>query len=176
MSSAETLISLEDALALLIATERASGEGFISIDAENMIVLASPLLEKMWGYEQGELVGKPVQTLIPPHYRADHTTGVQRFAAEDRKATAFNWAAVEAYRKDGTTFPIHIRIVRVADSERFLLAAAVRSAVPYHQVRGVAEEALMLAEQGAERVQLVESLRRLLDQIEQLNLAAELPD
>jgi PAS domain S-box-containing protein len=167
------VVSRDEAQAVLTAAGKASGEGFISISAENIIVMASPLLEEMWGYEPGELVGKPVQTLIPPRYREYHTAGVKNFVEEDKQATAFDWAAVEGFRKDGTEFPIHIRIVRVPHQGRFLLVAAVRNAEPYHQARSAVEEALKLAQQGADHAELVKCLRQALKEVELLNLAME---
>ena len=164
-------IRAEEIEVLLKTFTEASGEGFIAINAHSIIVLASPLLESMWGYERGEFLGKPVQILMPRRYRADHTAGVRRFVTEDRKATSGEWSEVEALHKDGTEFPIHIRILRVQHEGPFLLAAAVRSAVPYQRARLAIEEALKLAQSEVEPAALAQHLRRALDAIEQLNLA-----
>jgi PAS domain S-box-containing protein len=166
-------ISLEDAQALLNTFTLASGEGFIAINTKNLIVLASPLLEAMWGYEPGELVGKPVQILMPLRYRKDHTAGVRRFVMEDKQATSGHWSEVEALHKNGSEFLIHIRIMRVQHEGRFLLAAAVRSAVPYQRARMAVEEALELVQQNSEPAALVGYLQQALEAIEQLNLAKD---
>jgi PAS domain S-box-containing protein len=162
-------IRVEEAQPILNTLVQASGEGFIVIDAQNIIILASPLLESIWGYEPGELVGKPVQTLMPHRYRADHTAGVRRFVMENRKETSGEWAEVEALHKDGTEFTIHIRFMRVQHEGRFLLAAAVRSASPYQRARLALEAALKLVQHETDVWQA--QLHQALEAVEQLNLA-----
>jgi PAS domain S-box-containing protein len=162
-------IRADEAEIVLNTFALASGEGLIAIDAHSIIVLASPLLEAIWGYEPGELVGKPVQTLMPRRHRADHTAGVRRFVMEDRKATSGEWAAVDALHKDGTEFPVYIRFMRVPHEGRFLLAAAVRSAAPYHRARLAIEAALQMAQHGNEVDSWVSHLQGALDAVEQFN-------
>src|SRR5436305_598670 len=112
-------LSLEETPALLNTLAQASGDGFISINTKNQIVLASPLIDAMWGYETGELIGKPVQILMPLRYRKDHTAGVRNFVHENKQATSGHWSEVEALHKDGSEFLIHIRIMRVQYEGRF---------------------------------------------------------
>lgn len=162
-------IRANEAEALLNTFAQASGEGFIAIDAQSIIVQASPLLETMWGYDPGELVGKPVQTLMPRRYRPDHTAGVRRFVMEDKKATSGEWSEVEALHKDGTEFTIYIRILRVQHEGRFLLAAAVRNAAPYLRARLAIEETLKLTEHAAETDAWVSHLHQAFEAIEQLD-------
>jgi PAS domain S-box-containing protein len=166
-------ISLEETQALLNTFAQASGEGFIAINMKNLIVFASPVLEAMWGYEPGELLGRPVQILMPLHYRKDHTAGVRRFVMEDKMATSGHWSEVEALHKEGAEFPIHIRIMRVQYEGRFLLAAAVRSAVPYQRARLAIEEALRLAQPDVDATTWTVHVREALEAIEQLNLARD---
>lgn len=160
-------IRAEEAEALLKTFAQASGEGFIAIDAQSIIVLASPLLETIWGYEPGELAGKPVQILMPRRHRPDHTAGLRRFVMEDRKATSGDWAEVDALHKDGTEFTIHIRFMRVQHEGRFLVAAAVRSAIPYQRARLAIEESLKLTQH--ETAVRVSQLHQALEALEQLN-------
>ena len=166
-----TDISLEEVRALLNTLALASGEGFISIDEKNLIVLASPMLEALWGYDSGELVGKPVQTLMPLRHRKDHTAGVRNFVHENRQMTSGDWSEVDALHKDGSEFPIHIRIMRVQHAGRFLLAAAVRNAAPYQQAHMALKEALKLAQQQMVSPELKTHLQRAVEAIELLNFA-----
>lgn len=118
-------ISQQEVQAIFNTLALASGEGFIAINGQNQIVFASPLLEAMWGYGTGELVGQPVQSLMPLRYEEAHTAGVRNFVRENKQATSGEWSQVEALHKDGSEFLIHIRIMRVQYEGHFLLAAAV---------------------------------------------------
>ncbi|MBX3084128.1 MAG: PAS domain S-box protein [Anaerolineae bacterium] len=164
-------ISLEEVRAVLTTLALASGEGFIAIDDKNLIVLASPALEALWGYDTGTLIGKPVQTLMPLRHRKDHTAGVRRFVLEDRQTTSGHWSEVNALHRDGREFPIHLRFMRVQHEGRFLLAAAVRNAAPYQQAHMALEEALTLAQQQMVSPELKDRLQHAVDAVEQLNVA-----
>lgn len=166
-------ISLEETQALFNTFLQATGEGFIAIDTRNLILMASAGLEQLWGYEPGELAGKPVQILMPRRYRRDHTAGVRRFVMENKRSTSGHWSEVEALHKDGSEFLIHIRIMRVQYEDRFLLAAAVRSAVPYEQTRNSIHRALELVQQGADSEVVAAQLEEALRQVETVSLADE---
>lgn len=162
---------LEDVRAVLNTLISAAGEGLIAINTKNIIVMANEALESMWGYEPGELLGKPVQILMPLHYRKDHTLGVRNFVMENKRDTSGHWNDVEALHKKGHEFPVHIRIRRVQHEGEFLLVAAVRDVTLYHALSQSAESALAMAQMGADKEVLVTEIQRLRDEIERLNEA-----
>jgi len=142
------------------------GEGVIAINERNLIEIASPELEAMWGYEPGELIGKPVQILQPLRYRRDHTWAVREFVRTDKADTSGKWNAVEALHKLGHEFPIYIRIRRVQHEGRFLLAASVRDVTAFEQVKSHTKNLLELAHVGIDRDALASHLETLLKEIE----------
>ena len=46
--------------------------GMLMINREGRIVLVNALTEKMFGYGRGELLGQPVELLVPDRFRDDH--------------------------------------------------------------------------------------------------------
>jgi PAS domain S-box-containing protein len=157
---------LEEVQALLETVLKAAGDALVAIDERSIIQFASPELEDLWGYRPGELIGKPLQILMPRHYRPQHTNGVRNFIERDAEDTSGYWNDVEALHKDGTEFPIWVRIRKVQHNGRFLLAAAIRDASDYHQMRDTAECALALAREQDASEEMITLLAGLVTQVE----------
>lgn len=164
---------LAETQSLLDTILKAAGDALVAIDERSIIQFASPELEALWGYEPGALIGKPLQILMPRHYRPQHTNGVRNFIERKAVDTSGRWNDVEALHRDGTEFPIWVRIRKVQHEGRFLLAAAIRDASVYHHMRDTAECALALAREQGDSEEMIVLLEGLLKQVEELNLAAE---
>jgi PAS domain S-box-containing protein len=162
-------LSASELRALLNTVGLAAGDALVAINERSIIQYANAALHSMWGYEPGELHGKPLQILMPRHYRPEHTNGVRRFIEEDRHDTSGAWNDVEALHKDGFEFPVWIRIRKVQHEGRFMLAASIRDARPYNDLHTAALQALALAEPCGDAA-LIAALRTLADQVDTLNL------
>jgi hypothetical protein len=92
---------------------------------------------------------------------------------QNKQATSGRWSEVEALHKDGSEFLIHIRIMRVQYEERFLLAAAVRTAVPYQHTRVAIRRALEMVQQRKEPEAVAAQLEEALREVETVSLADE---
>src|SRR5688572_2072902 len=153
-------LSADELRALLNTVGLAAGDALVAINERSIIQYANEALHEMWGYAPGELIHKPLQILMPRHYRPEHTNGVRRFIEEGKRDTSGAWNDVEALHRDGYEFPVWIRIRRVQHEGRFMLAASIRDARPYHNVHTAALQALTLAEQGGDDA-LINTLRSL---------------
>lgn len=49
-----------------------SPSGLIIVDAPGRMVMVNPAAGRMFGYEQPELIGAPVELLVPERFRARH--------------------------------------------------------------------------------------------------------
>ena len=48
-------------------------EGILITNSKGEITKINPSAERLFGYEEGELVGKKIEQLIPQKYRGNHT-------------------------------------------------------------------------------------------------------
>lgn len=73
-------------------------------------------IEKLFGYERAELVGRPVETLVPERFRGNHST--LRGAFSNRPETRPMGAGRDLYGrcKNGSEFPVEIGLNAISNS------------------------------------------------------------
>ncbi len=99
--------------------------GMIMTDARGRIVMANPQAEAMFGYAGAELIGNPLEMLLPERLRSAHERHraayaempVTRRMGVDRDLTG--------RRKDGSEFPLEIGLSPVPGEQGGLVLAAV---------------------------------------------------
>ena len=103
-----------------------SPDAIVVTDHEGKIVEASEQLKRIFGFERGELIGRPIEMLIPERFRASHAAHRTGYAAAPRVRSM--GAGLELYgrRKDGSEFPIDILLGPVEDPEGRRVLAVVR--------------------------------------------------
>ncbi len=65
----ERLVTQQRNIRLLLES---APNGFVLVDENGTIKLVNASVEKLFGYSRKELVGKPVESLVPEHYVAEH--------------------------------------------------------------------------------------------------------
>ncbi len=83
-------------------------EGIVVVNIAQEIVSMNKFASKMFGYEPGELLGKPLHRLVPESYRGSHKNHVSKYykSAESRRMA--EGRKLYGLRKDGTEFPVEI--------------------------------------------------------------------
>ena len=104
-----------------------AGEGIISLDDEQKIILFNIGAETIFGYKKEEVIGKPVEFLLPKAARKQHKHYVQDFAASKYSSrTMFNRAGLFAVRKNGKPFPLEASISNLSINNKTIYTAVVR--------------------------------------------------
>jgi PAS domain S-box-containing protein len=156
-------------------------QGVVSVDERGRIVTANRALEMMFGWATGELIGQPLERLVPSSLRETHVRDQAGYFAKPRPRPMGNALKVFGERKDGSIFPIEVSLNHIATSrggraiafvtditERQQTAAALeqrRTELEYRtaQLRRMASD-LTLAEQHA-REELAKTLHDGLQQM-----------
>ena len=81
-------------------------EGILVINTAQIIVATNTSAEEMFGYEKDELMGKPLDTLIPKRYHQNHDTHVEHFIAKSGKRQMGHGRDLFGVCKDGREFPV----------------------------------------------------------------------
>jgi PAS domain S-box-containing protein len=96
----------------------------IMVDSRGTIVLVNALTEGLLGYTRGELVGQPVERLVPAQFRDRHPEYRRTFFAESRQRPMGAGRDLYALRKDGSEVPVEIGLSPLETPDgRFVLAA-----------------------------------------------------
>jgi PAS domain S-box-containing protein len=99
--------------------------GMVMIDGEGRIVLINQLTESMFGYTRAELVGCPLEMLLPERLRTGHGVLRTGFAATPSTRQIGAGRDLTARRKDGSEFPVEIGLNPVPGDDGRLVLAAV---------------------------------------------------
>jgi PAS domain S-box-containing protein len=84
--------------------------GLVMIDETGTMLLVNPELEQQFGYSKLEMIGQPIELLVPNRFRNRHPEHRQSF---NRAPTARAMGAgrdLHGLRKDGSEFPVEIAL------------------------------------------------------------------
>lgn len=101
-------------------------DAIVIVNITGRIILANSQAEGVFGYAADELVGEPVEILLPERYRPEHV--VHRTRYFDQPRTRAMGAGLELYglRKNGTEFPVEISLSPLHTEEGNLVMSAIR--------------------------------------------------
>ena len=84
----------------------AVSEGVVVVDDKQKIVSVNSSVEKMFGYDEGELVNEQLNILIPTNYHAGHGAHFNGFMKNKEKRQMGNGRDLYGARKNGNVFPL----------------------------------------------------------------------
>ncbi|MCA9698047.1 MAG: PAS domain S-box protein, partial [Myxococcales bacterium] len=96
------------------------------IDEQGTIVVVNAALERMFGYERAELLGGPVEILVPAALRARHRGHVAGFVSTPKPRSMGSGLDLQGQRKDGSIFRVEVSLSPVRTESRTLVACALR--------------------------------------------------
>ncbi|MEE9297374.1 MAG: PAS domain S-box protein [Phycisphaerae bacterium] len=112
---------LEENEARMRAIVETAADGIITIDEHGIILSFNRAGERIFGYGEGELMGKSVNVLVPSPDKERHDEHIGRYLRTGEAKIIGLVREVEGQRKDGTIFPMHLAVseVRLADRRLF---------------------------------------------------------
>ncbi|MHB1185032.1 MAG: PAS domain S-box protein [Desulfobulbia bacterium] len=103
----ETLRKSEERFRSLV---NASYDAIVIADAQGNILSVNGATEKMFGYGEKELEGKPLTILMPERYRESHRLGMKNFVVSDLAPHTGKAFAFAGRRKDGSEFSLELNV------------------------------------------------------------------
>ena len=104
----------------------AGPDAMVVVDEAGTIVLVNERAEALFGYPRAELVGQPVEMLLPKPLRRRHMRHRGRFVAEPRARPMGEGLDLLARRKDGSEFVAEISLSPLRTDGGLLVSAAIR--------------------------------------------------
>jgi PAS domain S-box-containing protein len=104
----------------------AAPSGIVVVDARGKIVFANQTLAQMFGHRLEDLLGKPVEILLPEQHAAAHRGFVEDFARRRQSRPMGAGRDLEGVSKDGRRFPVEIGLRAVpADTGGMVVATVI---------------------------------------------------
>jgi PAS domain S-box-containing protein len=140
-------------------------DAIVSVDRDQRVVIFNRGAERMFGYGAGQIVGEPIDRLLPERFRVVHREHVLAFGKSEVKTRSMSGdAPLLALRADGTEFPIEASISKVGSGPETVYTAIIRDVT---EQRRSAEEirrfASTLEVRVAERTSQLEAANRELE-------------
>jgi hypothetical protein len=101
-------------------------DAFVGVDGEGAIVLVNSQTEALFGYSREELVGHPVELLVPERFTAAHGEHRARYFEDPRTRPMGAGLELFGRRRDGSEFPAEVSLSSIETEDGRLAVAAIR--------------------------------------------------
>jgi PAS domain S-box-containing protein len=87
-----------------------AAEGIVMAKADGSVVFANQTAAQLFGYETHELLGRPVEALLPARFRDRHRGHRRSYAEEPSPRSMTDRRDIVALRRDGREFPVEVAL------------------------------------------------------------------
>jgi PAS domain S-box-containing protein len=101
-------------------------DAIVIVDERGVIQIVNGEAERLFGYEREELLGEPVEVLVPADRHTGHAAHRRGYAAVPRTRPMGVGMDLAGQRKDGTLFPVEISLSPLHLEEGLLITSVVR--------------------------------------------------
>lgn len=121
-------------------------DAMLVVHQQGEITLANAMAEEMFGYSREELVGAPIEVLIPERFHPSHRGHREKYGANPQVRPMASGLNLVASRKDGSEFPVEISLSPMSTSNGPLVFCSVRDITDRRNAERKLETSLRIQE------------------------------
>lgn len=131
---------------------RAAPDGILIVSEDGRIRYANPQCNELFGYGPGELIGQPIEMLIPEGSRSDHRKYRRGYAKSAVRRPMNAGLELFGLRKDGSPIPVEIGLSPTDLDEGPVVIAIVRDVTEARRMRAYGAGTIRAAENERQRI------------------------
>jgi PAS domain S-box-containing protein len=125
-----------------------SPNGLLMVDEQGTIRMVNRQIDQLFGYERVELIGQPVEILVPQRMRSHHPGDRAEFIAHSETRAMGKGRDLYGVRKDGQEFPLEIGLSPIRTPNGLNVLASVVDISERKRIQEHLQKAERLAELG----------------------------
>ena len=115
-------------------------DGIITIDSQGTVLSFNTAAERLFGYDQTEVIGTNVKRLMPEPYASEHDGYLARYQKTREPRVIGIGREVVGQRKDGSTFPMDLAVSEMPQPGQTLFVGIVRDITERKEVERMKSE------------------------------------
>ena len=139
---------LRETETLFRALLESAPDAIVIVDPHGIITLVNSQTEKLFGYERKELLGQPVERLVPAALNERHQHHRALFSRNPHVRPMGTGMELFAVRRDGSEFPVEISLSPIDTGREVLMSAAIRDITERKQAERLLQDRERLATLG----------------------------
>ncbi|HNA98277.1 MAG TPA: PAS domain S-box protein [Marmoricola sp.] len=101
-------------------------DGLVIVNAQGRIVLVNAMAERMFGYQRSDLLGEPVEVLLPDRLAGMHSAFRAGYQANPEPRAVGQRNPLWGRRQDGAEFPVEISLSPLQTDDGLVVSAYIR--------------------------------------------------
>ena len=104
----------------------AAPDAIVGVNPDGLIALVNTQAEALFGYERNQLIGRPVELLVPGAALNMHSPNPDPGFRDPRIRPAEAWITLAGRRADGSEFPAEVSLSSIETEDGLMVCAAIR--------------------------------------------------